>query len=64
MTGRLIDRIEHFRLIATGYDETAQAFRSMTRSARGVVRLRCLSTGPDFSALAPPSLEFRPWSAA
>lgn len=64
MTGRLIDRIEHFRRIAIGYDKTAQAFRSMTRSARGMVRLRCLSTGPEFPDLAPPAIEFRPWSAA
>ncbi len=63
MTGRLIDRIEHLRRIAIGYDKTAHAFRSMTHGARGMVRLRWLSTGPEFPDLAPPSLEFRPWSA-
>lgn len=64
MTGRLIDRIEHFRRIAIRYDKTAQAFTSMTRSARGMVRLKCLSAGPEFPGLAPPSIEFRPRSAA
>ena len=64
MTGRFINRIKHFRRISIGYDKTAQAFRSMTRSARGMVRLKCLSTGPEFPDVVPPSLEFRPWSAA
>ena len=64
MTGRLIDRIEHLRRIAIRYGKTARAFRSMTHSARGMARLKCLSTGPEFPDLAPPSIEFRPWSAA
>ncbi len=64
MTGRVIDRTGHFRRIAIRYDETAEAFRSMTRSACGMVRLRYLSTGPEFPDVVPPSPEFRPWSAA